>query len=167
MVAPTANRIFPLKLADAGHRLAGSASSGDMARLAELARVPSGQVAYELEFGVNEHERPSASGRIETDVVLTCQRCTGEFGVHLSLPIAVEFVTDADEEPRQDGFETLLVQGATHLVEWMETELLMALPFAPVHEDGQCVIDERYALTTADEERPAPFAGLKDLLSNQ
>lgn len=160
-------RIHPRRLADDGACLRGMLASDAMARLQEACVAFPAQVAYTLHFSRDEAGRAQVRGQAcAAGVTLTCQRCLGEMQVDLHADFALEVVGDEDDEVRAEGHEPLVAADTVALAEVLETELLLVLPFAPVHEAEPCLIDERYAADgESAPERPSPFAVLKDLVS--
>ena len=136
MVDEKRKRIHPHRLVEQGATLQGRTSTGSMDRLAG-AVIGSAEFAdYDLTFGRNAAERPSVEGSVATEVTVICQRCMGEMNLSLVGEVRIELVSDAEEEAREEGYETWVVTTGADLEEMIETELLLALPFAPAHPAG-------------------------------
>lgn len=165
MVDEKRQRIHPHRLVEQGAILRGTTSTALMHRLADAVVEVADVADYDLTFGRNAAERPSVEGNVATEVTVTCQRCMGEMRLRLAGEVRIELVPEADEEAREEGYETWVVTAGADLAEMVETELLLALPFAPAHADG-CELDEQYVPQAAAERRESPFAGLKGLMND-
>ncbi len=140
--------------------------------------VESGCVRVELTLS-GEAQSVAVRGRIEAQLGLQCQRCLRP----LTYPIEHDFawllgeataqpVTVADEfEPirledcraegiaRGEGKDTTL-----KLAPLLEDELMLQLPFAPMHEDADCKATTSSSVAaSADSETVHPFAALAEL----
>lgn len=109
---------------------------------------------------------------IEANPVVICQRCMKPFRYALVAESTVEVVRTEKQfeevsdsgEVVLDEYEKVLANPDLDLLELIEDELILALPFMPSHEncdEGQALLDE-YA-TPAEE---SPFAVLKKLKQN-
>ncbi len=124
-----------------------------------------GEVAYALDFSRLRADAIGVSGTLRARLAARCQRCLEVFELecettlHLAIPL-----TDGAEAPPDRELAEFDVPPT--LVELIEEELLLALPFAPRHPDGKCPAG--IAVTAASE--PAsrrPFAGLADALAGR
>jgi uncharacterized protein len=106
---------------------------------------------------------------IEADPVVTCQRCMKPFRYPLTAESTVEVVRAENQfeevsdsgEVVLDEYEKVLANPYLDILELIEDELILALPFMPSHEDceeGQALLDEYAA--PAEE---SPFAVLEKL----
>lgn len=118
---------------------------------------------------VYPHGRHLLHFYIEADPVVVCQRCMKPFRYSLTVESTVEVVRSERQfeevsdsgEVVLDDYEKVLANPDLDILELIEDELILALPFMPRHEDcdeGQALLDE-YA--TPEEE--SPFAVLKKL----
>ena len=105
----------------------------------------------------------------EAQVPLQCQRCLQGMEESVQLDRSFRFVRDEAEANAQDdgSEEDLLVASKQfNLIELIEDELIMALPFAPVHET--CPVPVKLSNSSADFEaaldaKPKAFAALGEL----
>ena len=128
-----------------------------------------GDVRVQLAFAANGADQPACEGLVETELQLECQRCLEPVLIKVRGEVRAEFV-GVDAEPRAEGFEGVSVDGETlSLIELIEDEILLALPFAPSHEAGECAtaVDDEDIEAEAPGERVRPFAQLRDLLDNK
>jgi uncharacterized protein len=127
-------------------------------------------------------------GQVIADVVagaqlkLRCQRCLEEFVLPVNSSSRVALVADESQGAAlADELETALaVDGRIRQRDLVEEELLLAVPAAPRHPEGEC--EARIETGAADgnaaapgvtivaetqENTQRPFAGLADLLGGQ
>jgi uncharacterized protein len=108
---------------------------------------------------------------LQAEVRPTCQRCLKPVALPLGLSRWFRFVSDEAQAANLDADsedDVLVWSRAFDTREWMEDELLLALPIVPLHEQCPEPLPLPAAATVALEaavERPHPFAllqGLKD-----
>lgn len=106
---------------------------------------------------------------VEADPVVVCQRCMKPFRYPLTAETTVEVVrTESQFEDVSDSgevvldeYEKVLANPFLEVLEVVEDELILALPFMPNHEDcedGQSMLDEH-----AVPAEKSPFAVLEKL----
>jgi uncharacterized protein len=108
---------------------------------------------------------------IEAHVPLQCQRCLQGMQHPVQFERSFRFVRDEAEANAQDddAEEDLLVASKQFdLLELIEDELILALPFAPVHE--VCPVPVKLQISSPDYEaalnaKPKAFAALGELKS--
>lgn len=106
---------------------------------------------------------------IQSHVPLQCQRCLLGMEESVDLHRSFRFVRDEDEANAQDddSEEDLLVASKQfNVLELIEDELILALPFAPAHE--VCPVPVKLQNSSADfeaalNEKPRAFAALGEL----
>lgn len=113
---------------------------------------------------------------------LRCQRCLDEFVLPVSSSSRVALVADESlGATLSEELETALaVEGRIRQRDLVEEELLLAVPAAPRHPEGECearfeqgTAAERYAVpgvqvvAETQENTQRPFAGLADLLGGR
>ena len=109
---------------------------------------------------------------VEADPVVICQRCMKPFRYPLIAETTVEVVRterqfeEASEsgEVVLDEYEKILANPFLEVLDVIEDELILALPFMPSHEDceeGQSLLDEH-----AIPAEKSPFAVLEKLKKN-
>lgn len=133
-------------------------------RLLSTEGIARGRVALSREQG-----RIVADVRVEADVPLQCQRCLQPMRLQTSSSSRVALVEseDAAAEVPPELETALAPDGRLRLAELIEEELLLALPVAPRHPEGQCHGDAP-ELKAEDLEQPTqrPFANLSELLKS-
>lgn len=130
------------KLAASGSHIGGVVLLGDLERIREELLDRNGFVSIALDFGIDDEGYRVISGRIEAVLDVQCQRCLGKVALAVAAHIRLAMVW-RDEElaalPRR--FDGIVVgEEPGDLFELIEDELLLALPFAPVHPEGECEV---------------------------
>jgi uncharacterized protein len=108
---------------------------------------------------------------LQASVPMVCQRCLQTMEAEVDTRRHFRFVRDEAEANEQDddAEEDLLVASKQfNLLELIEDELIMALPFAPVHE--VCPVPVKLQASSPDYEaalnaKPKAFAALGELKS--
>lgn len=160
----------PWRFADRDLHLSGRLPQAALARLVALLDQPSptAEVVYQLHFFRDEQRRVRVEGWVRSEVILRCQRCLGPLPLSLSATISLGVVSDlAEVEGLPEGVEPLLIEsaepppggGRRHEVRYpssdlLEDELLLLLPYIPLHPEGACSA----AGASSPQERPEPEA---------
>ena len=155
--------IEPLRLAEAGRQLHGRLPLAGFRRLAPALHEVRGEVEVEIEFGKDELHIAYMRGHLRTQLQLICQRCLQP----MALPVDAEFAlglvtTDEAADLLPAHYEPLMVSGPMELAEIIEDELILAVPFVPLHPIGQCPAQSGQEIRGEDK-APHPFAALAQL----
>lgn len=163
LMASDPQLIQPKRLAEGQERLTGELSLVAFERLKGIISRTRGQVAYHLAFNKNEEGYITIVGELDAVVTLTCQRCLKPMEKALHSDISVAIVANkAEAERLPPHFEPLiLIDGQLSLLEFIEDEVLLCLPMAPMHASEDCPAGGRFERVAQDKYRP--FAALKDL----
>ncbi len=188
--------VNPFRLVEQRRQLSGTVKAHTLPRLQELlvtaplvgeavadgqsqrAVMGSDEFTVELNFDYSLSQLPMISGTVCGSVALECQRCLEPvqvaFDAHLNVVVTT---SQTDRRPEAEGHEICIVEDERlFLQDFIEDEVLLALPVVPRHERCEPVkalrevsADERSAETgdtpteypqeRADEN---PFAALKD-----
>lgn len=165
---PTAlpQRLDLARLADARAVLDGELPLARLDRLVPLLARADGVVRAHLEFA-RDLKREVVRGRVESELVLTCQRCFGEVVVPVAADLDLVRVADeADAEALADGRDPLVAPNReVEMSVLLEDELLLALPIVPLHGDSERCAGRRKAAADAGTQEPDrnPFAALAAL----
>ena len=125
--------IDPFRLADEGRTIEGELPVSQFGRLAGL----TGAVTVSLHFERLAHGARRMHGRIIASVETPCQRCLEP--VRIELRAEPDVLLKAGEVGNDDSeTEVLAVNGPLRLAEYVEDELLLAMPMIPVHTDPAC-----------------------------
>lgn len=122
-------------------------------------------VSYQILGGQDRWQRPFVDVRIQATLTLVCQRCLQPVAFALDDSAHVVFFADEaklDEAMAADEtLEGLVHTPETDVTAMLEDQILMAIPFAPRHED--CA---NAALERVNQDNPNPFAKLAGLKSS-
>ncbi|MFH0341187.1 MAG: YceD family protein [Chromatiales bacterium] len=131
--------IYPARLARQGCRLRGLMRLTNMARLAEWIETRDGSVAVEAAFFDTEKGLHRAQGEVSGTLTVRCQRCMEPMELPVRSGLKLQFIEEASKiEPDNDYEIVRMTWGPTSLLEVIEDELILALPIAPMHPEGQC-----------------------------
>lgn len=163
-----------LAFAAAGAQVHGTEPVLRLARLAgtqDAAADPGGRVSWSVQGSKREREGLEAEYwlHVQADAAVqpTCQRCLQPMAMALRADVRIRFVRDerqAEElDAQSDAFDVLAATGREDLLDLIEDELLLQMPFAPLHDVcPQALRAPAAAVATEDAaERPHPFAALK------
>jgi DUF177 domain-containing protein len=157
---------FPLidgfEFAAAGGSMRGAWPAGAFPRLRDLLHDDAGAVDYELRGARDVQGRSCLELRIAGTLRLTCRRCLEAVTVELCEDATLWLARTQAEIDAQslatEGTDSIVASDAMAVRDLVEDELLLALPYAPRHEN--CLARG----TKAPGERPTPFAGLRGML---
>jgi uncharacterized protein len=138
---PAARHFDPFRLARERGTLGGSFDVDVLERLADRIVGDAGPLAWKVEGGADELGRPALTVAVDGAVLVECQRCLGDFEfpiAHRTTMILARSDAEADALDDASELEVIVAKGPLDTVELVEEELLLWLPFAPVHPDGQC-----------------------------
>ena len=124
--------------------------------------VHGNSVSVRFEFLRNEYDLPTVTGRLETTLLLECQRCLEPMEVPLELDFSL-MVDASDNILRESSLDSIdSEEGYIDIFDVVEDELILAAPLVAVHEDADC---NRFwpAAETGPETRDNPFAVLAQL----
>ncbi|MFK7885984.1 MAG: DUF177 domain-containing protein [Gammaproteobacteria bacterium] len=150
-----------------GRHLTQTVSLAQLPRLVEAFGLP--DVALEdaspldcdLELSCTEDGMVRVRGEVGITARLVCQRCLGSY----DYPLALKVAWRSGALPHGD-FE--LNDEPVRLIEWVEDEVLLALPSIPKHVDrSQCGTGTQKYMTDSEVEKVpmrTPFADLKNML---
>lgn len=159
--------IQPWTLADEGAALVGKLPLSALTRLSAMLGDTDAEVSVQLTLGVDDQGVAHIGGLLETTVTATCQRCMEPISLPLKVNPRLGLVRDeAGATKLAEGYEPLVVSGhEASLVEIVEDELILALPFSPRCADP-AVCERAPAMPgTPAVASNNPFAALSVLLS--
>lgn len=167
--------VDPRRAVALGSVFEGEARLSELERLSPLLEDSRGSVTYRLGFGTDAWGHSVMTGAVNAILTLRCQRCNGR----LSLPVESRWVlalVDGIDEMASlpDAYDPLLVQDQLlQPLDWIEDELILAVPPIPRHPEGTCAVshpeylywyptggDDGGAKTSEEPRRPNPFAEL-------
>lgn len=149
------------EFASAGATQHGILPLSEFSRLRDLLASDAGEVAYVVEGTHDGRGRPSLRVKAQGALQLRCQRCLEPLAFDAdteSLLVLAATQAEIDAEPEQvEGPDRVLGGREMRIRDLVEDELILALPYAPRHEDCAGVAVE-------GEGRRSPFAGLRGLI---
>ena len=160
------DRLDLLAAAGAGRELRGRVAVGTLERVVPLLASPAGELQVVMRLGRDPDGTYRLSGSIRGTLVLQCQRCLEDFTRALDVDFRLGLVRNQEEAARlAHGYDPLIVTAEPALVaDIVSDEVLLALPFAPVHEDpDECHGLQKDYQPSEDARRENPFAVLAGL----
>ncbi len=129
------------RLAREGGSLEGTLDVEASDRLADRVAPGAASVAWRIEGSTDDAGRPALAVSLTGELPLECQRCLGEFVLPIAqrtLTILARSEVEADSLDAHCGHEVLVADHLLDPVELVEDELLLTLPYAPMHDEGAC-----------------------------
>jgi uncharacterized protein len=155
--------IEPAPFARAGNRLSGHLEAARLPRVSELLFDGAGSVRYEVRGFVDHRGYNALRVELQGELTLRCQRCLGPMVQPVQVRRDIVLVPGADEfAQREDETELEDVIPDVQRLDLgplLEEELLLALPLAPRHGEGECTA----AVEVEQVPAPSPFAALAKL----
>ncbi len=130
-----------------------------MSRLGGCLVEAEGAVSLELFFYRDAEGLRFCEGEIRATVRVWCQRCLGPLDVQLRSELKLQLVEGTAATKPRPGYEAWAAgRGAVSLLDLVEEELLLTLPMAPMHAEGQCIAGpwQQYLDVGIGARSPAP-----------
>ena len=169
--------IDPLNAVDHDKHLVGTVKQSEFKRLQEVVESSDRDVEVDIQFYFNKRAKlPAAKLKTKTVMNLSCQRSLEQFDYPVSTEMEAVFLETlalADDVP--DDLEIYELQEGEErvsLFDWIEDELLLAIPMVPMKPESSMPEFNSANGTSAVkqevvDEKPNPFAALKDLKFNK
>ena len=134
-------------------------------RLRDLLSAVDGELECRLQGVVGETRKPALRLQVRGEVQLQCQRCLEPLAFGLDIDETYIIVADEaaipvsaeDEATTEENF--IVADTQMRVQDLIEDEVLLALPYAPRHDEAICGGDD-----VQDElKKPSPFAVLQGL----
>jgi uncharacterized protein len=96
---------------------------------------------WRIEGTTDAAGRPALAISIRGGVPLECQRCLAPFALPVdqrTVAVLAKSEAEADALDADSGDEVLVADHALEPAALIEDELLLTLPYAPMHEEGRC-----------------------------
>ena len=110
--------------------------------------------------GKNAQNQPFIDVHLSAVLQMTCQRCLKTMDFTLNNTVRTLIFADENAANRADELyddvDVLVVGKEISVVEWIEDQLLTALPYAPMHDNCQMV-------SLPDDNSTNPFSVLKNI----
>lgn len=127
------------------------------------------EVKWSLQGHQKAHGPALVTLRVSANPQLQCQRCLGLFHYAVDNDVELEVVTSAkalDADVSESGeidneaYDKILANKPVDVLELVEDELILSLPYIPKHEECEHLVD----LPEDNlEKKPSPFAVLEKL----
>ena len=153
------------EFATAGATQEGTLPLSSFPRLQDVIVSDKGDAAYTLRGVRDERGRPALRLEVRATLQLRCQRCLGpllhEVDTDEILVLAAS-QAEIDADPMSVDMPSRVVAGKEMAVrDLVEDELILALPYAPRHEDCETRPEAH------DKAVSSPFAGLRGMMQRK
>ncbi|OAI52532.1 hypothetical protein AYO46_00820 [Betaproteobacteria bacterium SCGC AG-212-J23] len=152
------------EFAAAGATRQGVWAVGDFPRLRDLLVSDAGDIRYEIDGVHDAHGRPALRVRIRGTLQLRCQRCLEAMRFEVDtdeMLVLAATQAEIDAEPADaNSPDRLLAAEEVRVRDLLEDELILALPYAPRHEECEVGADAE------GDAKISPFAGLRGMLKH-
>ncbi len=169
--------VNPFRLIEQRKSLVGTIPLARLPRIQELLcsdKDESAEIKVKLDFNRSERGLPLITGEIDTQLDLSCQRCLSklEYAITADIHVILVITDEQAERVQEEGYESYLVEEERlFLQDFIEDEVLLALPLSTMHEEcdaGRPYIealpeDEIDLVEEDDDGEENPFAALKNL----
>lgn len=156
--------IDSLDFACKGGEIQGEVPLAEMHRLLDMLAVPEGKISYVVRGFQDRSGQPMLELALTGECQLRCQRCLEGFTYPIQLISRLllvqegeldEFSAEADEQ------DSIPADKRLDVLALIEEEILLSLPFAPVHPSGACQLVAE-GLDRSEKNPFAVLAGLKN-----
>ena len=149
--------IDSLDFARNGKEMHGEIALSELSRLGDMLAKSEGSLTY-IVRGRREADREMLQVSLQGTCTLRCQRCLGELEFPVNIVSRLWLLpTDRLDEAKEDDDDADSIEATSQLdvLALIEDELLLGLPFAPRHPEGECV-----PATNGLQQKASPFAVL-------
>ena len=139
--ARRAGEFDAFRLAREGHSLSGVVDVAQLPRLEDRIADGVGSITWRIEGATDGAGRPALAITLDGHVPLECQRCLEVFEAPVAqrtLTVLAKSESEADSLDADSDNEVLVADHAIDPLALVEDELLLSLPYAPMHADGAC-----------------------------
>jgi uncharacterized protein len=139
--APGRGKFEAFHLASERGALAGELDAAALARVADRLVEDGAPLRWRIEGTSDAAGRPAIALSLEGELPLECQRCLGVYRWPVDQRTKVLLARDEAELAALDGdseLEVVLAAAPLDPADLVEDELVLAMPFAPRHPDGEC-----------------------------
>jgi len=131
-----------MRFARTGGDQAGEVRLSELTRLADGLESDDGAVSYRIRGGI-ESGRPVLRLDVDTTLMLRCQSCLAPYPQAMRIsrvfPIARNEAQLELWERNDPLLDALVVDPELDVLTLVEDEILLSLPVAPRHNEGECV----------------------------
>ncbi|MBI3903967.1 MAG: DUF177 domain-containing protein [Nitrosomonadales bacterium] len=154
--------IDSLDFAHNGRELRDEVAVAKLPRLQDMLASPTGNIDYVVRGLQGKDGRPMLELEMNGSCQLRCQRCLGslDYPIELTTRLLLAPGSELDEfSDNESELDSIAADKHLDVLDMVEEELLLTLPFAPKHPEGAC------AAVAEGLNRPEgnPFAALAGL----
>jgi uncharacterized protein len=142
-----------------GKEMRGEIAVSALSRLCDMLAKSDGSLTY-IVRGYREGDSDMLKVSLQGTCILRCQRCLGELAYPVNMVSRLRLLPAdrLDEAAEDDDADAIEAEPRLDVLALIEDELLLALPFAPRHPEGEC------APAASDlKQKVSPFAVLAGL----
>ncbi len=155
--------IDSLDFAHNGRELRGIVPLIEMPRLQDMLATPEGEISYVVRGLPEKDGKPMLEVTVDGRCQLRCQRCLNGFAYPLKLVSRLQ-LAQADElnefsVEENDEVDSITADKRLDVLNMIEEEILLSLPFAPKHLLGEC----KSVAEGWNQSDKHPFAALEGL----
>jgi len=155
--------IDSLDFAHNGRELRGVVPLTEMPRLQDMLAAPEGEINYFVRGLPDKNGKPMLELTVDGLCQLRCQRCLSGFAYPIKLFSRLQLAQagELDEFSADDSDEvdSITADKRLDVLNMIEEEILLNLPFAPMHPIGECLsVAEKWSQPDTH-----PFAALEGL----
>jgi DUF177 domain-containing protein len=155
--------IDSLEFARTGQSLSGRFPVTALPRLQDCVADNTGEVRFEVKGGHDRRRRPVLQLDVSGVLHLRCQRCLGALDHKLGLSNTLLLRNSVEAGEAEEEADCIEASAALDVAGLVEDEILLSLPYAPRHGEGQCPQD---AVAAAGVKQGGAFAKLAALKRN-
>jgi uncharacterized protein len=163
--------INSVEFARDGGVLQGVVAIASMRRLQDLLVASDGRVQVDVRGSLDAERRPWLWLRVNGSVQLRCQRCLDALGLQLMLENGLRLILPGQPWPEdelepgsgEEADDAIEAEDALSVLSLVEDEILLALPFAPMHESCGLPGGGAGVQELPEEPRESAFSVLKVL----
>lgn len=159
-------KVDPFRFAENAIHLQGTLPIKKMERLCTSLSSNEGDVAIEIEFGVDEQGIRFVKGNLTTHLTLQCQRCMQAFDYGIIADFKSGIVRTGEEADKlPTSYDPLVVaESMLNISEMIEEELIVSLPIVPMHKPDDCKIRlPLVSSSTQESDAENPFRVIESL----
>lgn len=151
--------IDAMEFAKNGREISGEVPFKEMPRLNDMLLDSAGALSYVVQ-GLRVNDRNALDVVINGTAHLRCQRCLGDFEYPVKVSSRLKLASAEELEALDDEDEDEYIEASSRLdvIALVEDEILLSLPFAPRHPDGECG-----SVSNGLKQSASPFAVLAGL----
>lgn len=132
-----------LEFAQKGGSLSGTLELGSLERLRDSLASAEGAIEYSIQGVQNPRGRPMLRLAVSGTLQLRCQRCLGPLTYPVNLTSELLLLRDESEfadlvDELEDSVDGIVAQPRMDVAAMAEDEIILSLPFAPRHPQGEC-----------------------------